>query len=217
MNWKLHWLEAEGALEDWQDEISSQVKEAENAVASIVQTQAIDVLVAYRREGPVIPELGLCGFAYSPSLFMLACNPINSNFDSSVSNGALKRQVVHEVHHCLRHAGPGYGRTLAEAIISEGLAGRFVEHVLGTPPELWEKAVDPEKLMQYMPDDDVLWSTNYDHPEWFFGTKALPRWLGYTMGYEVVGTWLRQAGRLDEKDWINTPAASILAAVGAES
>ncbi|WP_390915564.1 DUF2268 domain-containing putative Zn-dependent protease [Pseudosulfitobacter sp. SM2401] len=213
MSWTLHWLEAEGDLAPWHEKISVQICEAEAAVASIVGPQAIDVLIAYRHSGPVIPELGLCGFAYSPSMFMIACNPANPNFDNSVSDGAFKRQVVHEVHHCLRYAGPGYGRTLGEAIVSEGLAGRFVEHVLGTPPELWEKAVDPALIMEHLPDRDTVWSTTYDHSEWFFGTKTLPRWLGYTMGYEVVGKWIRNVGHLDAMVWINTPADSILAAV----
>ncbi len=97
-------------------------------------------------------------------------------------------------------------------MVSEGLAGRFVEHVLGTPPELWEKAVDFAELPKYLPDPDVLWSADYDHPEWFFGTKSLPRWLGYTMGYEVVGQWLRQRPRPGKEEWINTSAATIFEA-----
>lgn len=210
-NWRLHWLEADGSLSDWKADIAAEIKVAESAVQSVLKTPPIDVLVAYRHEGPIIPELGLCGFSFSPSLFLLACNPENPNFDSSVVDGAIRRQVVHEVHHCLRKAGPGYGGTLGEAIISEGLAGRFVEHVLGTPPELWEKAVGPNDLMTHLPDGDVLWSTDYDHSDWFFGTRSRPRWLGYSMGYEFVGRWLRQCGRISAKDWVETPAATIFA------
>ncbi|MGI9503926.1 MAG: DUF2268 domain-containing putative Zn-dependent protease, partial [Geminicoccaceae bacterium] len=31
----------------------------------------------------------------------------------------------------------------------------------------------------------------YDHHAWFFGTGDLPCWLGYTLGWEIVGHYLR--------------------------
>lgn len=33
--------------------------------------------------------------------------------------------IIHELHHCSRSAGRGYGRTLLEALVSEALAQHF--------------------------------------------------------------------------------------------
>ncbi|TXN19224.1 hypothetical protein FV217_22095, partial [Methylobacterium sp. WL9] len=41
---------------------------------------------------------------------------------------------VHEEGRQAIAAGTGYGWTLGEALVSEGLAGRFVSHLFGTPP-----------------------------------------------------------------------------------
>ncbi|WP_256390362.1 DUF2268 domain-containing putative Zn-dependent protease [Pseudomonas yamanorum] len=100
---------------------------------------------------------------------------------ASFRSGSLRRHVVHvvhEVHHCLRMAGPGYGWTLGEAMVSEGLAGQFVRRVLGSQPELWERALAPEELLSSPVELQLLQATYYDHSEWFFGTGTRPRWLG---------------------------------------
>nr|WP_274517589.1 DUF2268 domain-containing putative Zn-dependent protease [Pseudomonas sp. GM18] len=64
----------------------------------------------------------------------MTLDPDNPNLLPSLRTGTLHRQIVHEVHHCLRIAGPGYGWTLGEALVSEGLAGQFVRHLLGKRP-----------------------------------------------------------------------------------
>lgn len=35
-----------------------------------------------------------------------------------LENGTLVRQIVHEVHHCLRMRGPGYGWTLGYQMVA---------------------------------------------------------------------------------------------------
>jgi uncharacterized protein YjaZ len=99
--------------------------------------------------------------------------------------------VAHEVHHCLRMAGPGYGRTLGKALVSEGLARRFVARLFGNAPEPWERAVDDSILSANRPDAASLASTNFNHASWFFGAGGeRPRWLGYMLGYQIVWAWL---------------------------
>lgn len=126
----------------------------------------------------------------------------------------MARAVLHEAHHCLRMAGPGYGTTLEEALVSEGLAGRFVVEALGTEPESWERIMPPEEALRHLPGPEALGDAGYDHGEWFFGTGALPRWLGYTLGYAVVGRWMAVTPP-EARDWAAVPAAEVLAAARA--
>jgi hypothetical protein len=100
----------------------------------------------------------------------LALDPDNPNFTVCLGDGTLRRQVAHEVHHCLRMGGPGYGRTLSEALVSEGLAGHFTRRLFDNPPEPWECAVDDEVLHAHRPDKETPSAKWYNHAEWFFGT-----------------------------------------------
>jgi hypothetical protein len=214
--WRLHWLEAEGELQPWRTQIISEIKAGRTAISRLISPPRLDILVQ-RRAGAVIPEIGMVGRAYRKSLFALTFDPDNERFSACLSDGSVRRQVAHEVHHCLRMAGPGYGDTLGEVLVSEGLAGRFVGRLFGSPPEPWERAVDDEALRVNHPDLEALRSTTYDHAAWFVGAGGLrPRWLGYTLGYEIVGKWLDGAGEVDGITWINVPAHTVLSATWGE-
>lgn len=210
-NWTLHWLEASGDLEPLRAEIQKNFEAAYNSVAGLLPPPRLDVLIQMGA-GETIPEMGIVGRAYRGTLFAMTLDPDNPNFAKSMVDGALHRQIVHEVHHCMRMAGPGYGWTLGEALVSEGLAGQFVHRLLNTPPEPWERAVSPERLLSSPVDQNALASTGYNHPAWFYGRGPHPRWLGYTLGYEMVGCWLKDAGELDATTWISVPAATVIEA-----
>ncbi len=212
-DWQLHWLEADGDLSPWRELVTAEIEATRKIVAKLLPPPRLDILVQ-RLPGAVIPELGMVGHAYRKGLFALTLDPDNHNFTACVSDGSLRRQVAHEVHHCLRMAGPGYGRTLGEALVSEGLAGHFVRHLFGNPPEPWECAVGDEALKTHRPDTATLASRDYSHAAWFFGTKdgRLPRWLGYTLGYRIVGDWLASKPALNGDTRVNVPAETVLAA-----
>ena len=215
MAWHLHWLEAAGDLAPWKDIIAAEVAATEAHLATRLPPPRLDVLVQ-RLPGRGIPEIGLVGHAYRSSLFGLTVDPDNARFEASLHDGTLRRQVVHEVHHCLRMAGPGYGTTLGEALVSEGLAGRFTRWLFGNPPEPWERAVDADALRAHVPDRAALAGTDYGHDAWFFGVGGrYPRWLGYTLGYAIAGAWLDRVGTPDAGTWVGVPAEAVLDAARA--
>jgi uncharacterized protein YjaZ len=145
-------------------------------------------------------------------LFELGLDPSSPNFAPALKDGALRRQVAHEAHHCMRNAAIGYGETLGEALVSEGLAGRFVEHLFGTAPEPWESAADEAVLRAHLPNGALLSSSDYNHATWFYGQDArLPRWIGYTLGYRIVGDWLAAVPAPDAATWAGVPADAVLA------
>jgi hypothetical protein len=65
----------------------------------------LDILVQ-RLSGQTIPEMGIVGRAYRNTLFALTVVSGNSNSATSLRDGALHRQILDEVHHCLPMAGP---------------------------------------------------------------------------------------------------------------
>jgi len=208
--WTLHWLEASGSLAEFRSDLIRDFRNAHQTVSRLMPPPRLDVLIQ-RLTGETIPEMGIVGRAYRGTLFAMTVDPDNANFSQSLHNGALHRQIVHEVHHCMRMAGPGYGWTLGEALISEGLAGQFVRNLLGNEPEPWECAVTPQALRALV-DTKAFGSTNYDHRAWFYGSGPHPRWLGYTLGYQIVGHWLAKTGKIDASTWVNVPAQTIITA-----
>lgn len=210
-HWSIHWLEAERDLSPWREPILAAIEAASTAVSRLVPKPALDILI--QSGDQVIPQLGTTGFAHSRSLLSLTIDPDNPNLAGCLSGTGFCQGVVHEVHHCMRMAGPGYGHTLGEALVTEGLAGRFVKEALGTPPEPWESAVSGDLLARHFPADDELWQSPYRHDEWFFGAGGKrPHWLGYTLGYDIVGRWLSGAGQIDGETWINIPARTVITA-----
>lgn len=208
--WTLHWLEASGSLAEFREALVAEFETAHKAISRWMPAPLLDVLVQ-RLPGETIAELGLVGRAYRSTMFSMTLDPGNPNFAASLKDGAVHRHIVHEVHHCLRMAGPGYGWSLGEALISEGLAGQFVRHVLGSEPEPWERALSLDELRAAPVDLSELEATYYDHSAWFFGTGDKPRWLGYALGYQMVECWLNSVGEVDADTWANVPASDILA------
>ncbi|KMO40149.1 hypothetical protein VQ02_08430 [Methylobacterium variabile] len=212
MSWHLHWLEASGDLRPWRAAITAEVEVARKAVAAMLPVPPLEILVQ-RLPGAVIPETGTTGQTIRKSLFSLTVDPDNPNFERSVRDGDLHRTVAHEVHHCLRTAGPGSGWTLGEALVSEGLAGQFVNHLFGSPPAPWERAVTDEVLKANLPDNATLIGNGHDHRAWFFGLGGrYPRWLGDRLGYRIVGDWLAAQAAISGDTWVNVPAHDVIRA-----
>jgi Predicted Zn-dependent protease (DUF2268) len=212
MDWQLHRLEAEGDLSKWREQIATEVAATYAIVSRLTTPPRLDILVQ-RLAGAVIPEIGMVGQAYRKGLFALTLDPDNPHFAACLGDGTLRRQVTHEVHHCLRMGGPGYGRTLGEALVSEGLAGHFTRRLFNNPPEPWECAVTHDVLDAHRPDKETLSAKWYNHAEWFFGAGGRrPRWLGYTLGYRVVGDWLAATPEMDGDLLVNVSAETVLTA-----
>jgi hypothetical protein len=93
--------------------------------------------------------------------------------------------------------GPGYGVTLGEALVSEGLSDHFVAQAFPRTPALpWDhRKMTPrqEAGLWKRAKPDLIVPGGYDHPLWFFGAggkNALPRWSGFTLGYRLVSPYL---------------------------
>jgi hypothetical protein len=115
--------------------------------------------------------------------------------------------AAHELHHAKRFRGPGYGSTLLEAMVSEGLADHFSIELLGAPVPPWSDAFPIDETARYLdlarPELD---STSYDHDRWFFSASPqLPRWTGYTLGFRLVEAYQAEHPGT-AADLVNTPA-----------
>ncbi|WP_202882817.1 hypothetical protein [Microvirga tunisiensis] len=141
--WTLHWLEASGELENSRADILANFEAAYRTPSGLLPPPGLDILVE-RLVGQTRPQMGIVGRAYRDTLFAMTVDPDNPNFTNSLQDGALLRQIVHEVHHCIRMAGPGYGWPLGEALVAKGSRGNL--SASSTAAEPWERAVSAEHL-----------------------------------------------------------------------
>jgi uncharacterized protein YjaZ len=137
-----------------------------------------------------IPEIGVGG--YTPNRY-LSYIYVDPKFD--IDENEIYNTLCHELHHAKRYDGEGYGKTLFDSMIFEGLAVAFEEEVSGRgafmPSQMRSRkdtAALVSKLQNHFQDH------NFEHLRWFIfdNSGELPRWAGYEMGYYLVRHYLQR-------------------------
>lgn len=200
----LHLINARDQLANLEPWLSGLLQAAFSVSASLLPLQDTDVIVKAGRS--VIPEKGHLGYAPEAGLIYVTVDPENPALKTNPSQ-SLERMLAHELHHSSRWDGPGYGQTLGEALVSERLAGHFAQEAYGGQPEPWER-VPARILRNHLPKARAEWqSTDYDHAEWFFGSQQIPRWAGYSLGYELVRRYLAEHAHTKPSELVHAEAA----------
>ena len=167
-----------------------------NSIEKIISKIPVDnvVVVVWDRPESCIPEIGIGGYAPNATSLEVYMNPEFSNFDKVVEKDLI-HTLAHELHHCLRWKDPGYGNTLLQAMIAEGLADHFDIEITGCDIPMWSNALSGVQIDKMKERAKVEYNNNnYNHPEWFFGSKDkdIPRWTGYTLGFHLVKDYLNE-------------------------
>lgn len=212
MDLRLHFLEAGGALSPWRPRMEIEAEAVSRRIDALVarpdRKHPVDVVVR-RARGLIIPELGLGGACYEQSVVTIAVAPESENFEASFQAGVFGSTLAHELHHALRHAACGYGSTLGEAIVSEGLADRFATEVTGCPAPIWTIVPDLTDAILERARGEAD-SFAYDHTAWFFGRGDLPRWAGYAIGWRLVDAYLAEHEGESAASLVGVAAGAIL-------
>lgn len=189
MNWQIHYLDAHGRITPLRAAVEQALDDVQARMAPVCELPQVDIVVRPVPAAWVIPEKGHLGRSTGEiiDLYLAPEHPLLAeNLGAS-----LAQMIAHEMHHAMRFQSIGFSQTLGDILVSEGLAGRFVEELFQNAPEPWENAFSRRELQEYVP----LAQTNFnnsdcDYYEWTAGTGKLPRWLGYTLGYEIVGDFI---------------------------
>ena len=180
--WNIHFLNARNALTGVMPETRAAAREAVAAAEDHTPLPRFDLVI--RTGDEVMTGWGIGGCAPAPGQIQITLDP------SRFAPDLFIRTLIHEIHHLIRWDGPGYGKSLGEALVSEGLAGHFVLQVLGGAPDPWDLVAPSEGLMRRASNE---WSRrDYDHSEWFFGKGSVRRWSGYGLGHRLIAEYLAQ-------------------------
>lgn len=185
----LHLLNASGRLDPWCSVLEETFAHALTRIAAYLPEQRVDVVV--QAGAWVIPELGLNGYSPDAERVFLTLDPDSPHLQRALPD-TFTALLGHELHHCLRHAGPGYGTTLGEVLVSEGLACQFEHELTGQLPFYAQAA--QQEMAGYWDTLNAALQQPYDHARWFFGGGDLPRHLGYALGRWRVERYLQRHG-----------------------
>ena len=207
--WTLHWLNARGSLTPYRAAVDAAVADVRRRAAPVVTLPSLDLVVS-AVSGRGIRETGHVGHSFYPGAIFLTLDPDNPRLADNLGE-SLARMIAHELNHALRWETVGYGSTLGEALVSEGLAGQFVAQLFASPPEPWEQALEGTELATVITAaQNELDAPRYDHNAWFFGAGRHPRWAGYRLGHALVGAWLAAEPGRTAAGAIGVPASEIL-------
>ena len=169
------------------DVVEAGFAKAKDYAEATIKADKIDVVFV---NAPIhtIPELGLGGNSPGPYNVYVSLNPEYKDLlDEDVAS-----TLVHEFHHNMRWRRPGYGTTLGQALVSEGLACLYEEEYSGKVPIYAEVNLSPEQITRAQTLFD---SKAYSHAEWFFGAEGIERWFGYTYGYQLAKNYSKKVGK----------------------
>ena len=194
MNINLHIMNANGRLTPYMELSKKALKETIKRIEKSFPINNLDVAIFDSPE-TAIPEFGMGGYTVNPNYITISVDPKNSNI-SKVYYEELIDTLAHEFHHVARWRTVGYGRTLLEAMITEGLADYFANEVTGRKgPHLWDNALDKRQIEYFLKKAEKDFNNkNYNHTTWFFGSKdkKIPKWTAYSLGYFLVGEYLKK-------------------------
>ncbi len=167
-------------------------------------------LILHVKPSWTIPETGYSGFSPNAAYALIHLDPSNSSFDASMET-ELPATIAHELHHCVRYGGVGYGQTLLEALVTEGLACAFEAEFRQGQPPFYATALHDTQIPDYLVRAKAEWNNRaYNHNAWFFGSKELgiPPRTGYTLGYHLIKNHLEKTGSTAASEW-NLPASGL--------
>lgn len=198
-----------GAIRDREPAIRSVLTSTLARVSKVLPVSGVTITVIPdpRR---AIPDYGVGG--YTPGAYSVKIYVDPSFRDSAVLPDRLTYTLAHELHHAVRWRGPGYGRTLLEAMITEGLADRFAIEILGVPAPPWSDAFPRDQTAHFLDLARAEFaSPTHDHARWFFGSEASPpRWAGYTLGFRLVEAYEERHPGATAAKLVDTPAGVFL-------
>lgn len=175
-----------------------------------LQHKDCNIVVLADSDG-VIPEEGLGAHAWGSDYIRIFVDPNTSIGLKTAIKKYLPGAIAHELHHSRRSLDIGYGHTLGEALISEGLAQVFQEDLYPDVEVLYAHNLSESELKDAWAEVKmILDSTEYDHDSWFFGSEKIKRWTGYSLGYDIVRKYISRHSEENATTLVDTPAKTLL-------
>lgn len=156
----------------------------------------------------VIPEVGIGANATIQGDII-----VNIDFSrhdiKRVIQKELPSALYHEFSHVVRASvHKKLYATLNESFITEGIASYIEKETFPKKIPYIEPIKNEGKY--WLQAQKIMNKNFYDHGEWFFGTKKLPRWIGYRLGYLIVNSFMECQKNLTLAQLVETKSRNVL-------
>lgn len=157
------------------------IEEAAKKVGRFFPVDSIDIIFVSGKTPLVVT-----GNSFYDNTLMFI---IDQSFDWKEIKKNIQPTFYHEIQHLARIKTVGYGNTLEEAIVTEGLAIAIEEEMGGTITQ-WKKFKNKKEFYKvYNRFVKERKNKSYDHENWFFGGDKMPKCSGYKLGYIMVSKY----------------------------
>lgn len=167
-------------------------------VTATLPVTDVDVDIMYRDLSKF--ALAVHGYAPSRNKVDIYLDVNHPDFEELLEK-ELPQTLAHELNHAKRWEGPGFGSTLFDVLIAEGLALYFEQEAIeGIDPSRCTFGLTPEQIGELTEKA----KKEFDHPltelfdkyhdKWFWSgseTEGIPPAAGYAIGYVLVGNYLK--------------------------
>lgn len=184
---------ASGSFSKLEPIIRSALEKAVAIAVDKISLKDVDV-ICIDDPSMVIPEIGIGGYTPSRHLMFLY---IDSQSDK-VTEQEIINTLCHEFYHSMSYDGPGYGKTLFDSMIFEGLATAFEEESAKGNSFLVRNLRSREASQAlFAKHSNELDAEDFNHFKWFIydETNELPRWAGYEIGFYIVRAYLEETNK----------------------
>jgi uncharacterized protein YjaZ len=181
-----------------------------DTVSKIIGLDSVEFRVLVFPER-TIPRIGMSGVAPNGHQIYILLDPSHPKFNEAISTHIVQT-IPHEYHHVLRYRTVGFGDNLFESMISEGLACHFALQVCRIDTPSYCHALSKEQFDRWKANAEKVWfERQFDYLEWFVGLKkTIPANAGYTIGFALVGDYLRKHPGSTAASLYSAPASAFL-------
>ena len=171
--------------------ITSGFNRAFEVAKNLLGVSGIDVL-CIDDHNQVIPETGMSGYTPNRNLIYLY---VDSTM--ALEEDEVFYTLMHEFSHAMRYDGPGYGDTLFDSMVFEGLGVALEEQVSGGHGSFLSNFIRTKDNQELL--DKVVshfGDRQFDRFYWFIQeSDDLPRWTGYRVGYYIVTEFMKKTNK----------------------
>lgn len=210
-NINLHILKADKGIKDISNEAVTILEKSVEEITKILPVEDVDIIF-FSNPNWAIKEIGIGGYCPTKNTIQISVDTKFKNLKKSLIE-ELPKTLAHEFHHISRDRTVGYGTTLGEVLVTEGLADHFAIEVFGEKPNIWNTALSKKEISKFLEIAKSNFSNkNYDHYKWFFGSKEkeMPNWTGYTIAFEIIKIYLKENPGTKASQLVNIEANRIL-------
>lgn len=164
-------------------------------IAATLELHSLDITVSPFESGAA-PKSGIGAYMLSPHRIEILVDTDSQDL-ANIIKSELPSVLAHEMHHCARSHIVPKETTLAENILTEGLACHFEQQFNGgrTPSLFDDISTTPwEALFEHVRPH--LRDSEFSFDYWFLGEKPdeVPKYAGYWIGYNLVISYAQDHG-----------------------